>query len=520
MVILSVVSCPALTYTALMFCARFLSLWLVTLIFCPLAAVSDDFKHVESSEALERLEAKVRYYTLPNGMRVILYRRGVAPVFAAALVVRVGGVDEDPGSTGLSHMLEHMAFKGTSAIGTKNYAKEKKLLAKIEEYETRLSAGSDLTPDEKKDYQAIMAELKELWILGDFNNLYDVRGANGLNATTDKELTKYFVNLPRNAFEFWCWIESERLLNPVMRQFYQERDVVMEERRMRFDDDPQGRLYENLLGVAYLSHPYRNPVIGYEFDLKRLTATMAAELHKQYYVAPNIVISLVGDVNPDEDIKVIERYFSRIPGTRPPIKNLIPEEPQLGERRVELRRNSAKHIYIGYHKPAYPDPDDAPISIMAEILAGSRVSPLYRELVKNKKIATSIQHDETPGYSYPNLLLFGAQPNNPHGNGDLLKGFDSVIETFLRKGPTKEQLEIAKRSVAMEYLVHLKSNISLAKDFASSASVYNNYLASIDWYNRAMRVSLDDIRRVAAKYLRTANRTIATVESLNQGGES
>lgn len=485
---------------------------------CPVYAQNS--AESESTQALKQLGEKVKFYTLSNGLRVVLYKRGMAPVFAGTIAVKVGGVNEVLGHTGLSHMLEHMAFKGTKTIGTKDYDKEKGLLEKLEKLEGKISEGSELSEKEKAEYKSVMQSLKELWVLGDLNNLYDVRGANSLNATTDKELTKYFVSLPRNAFEFWCWIESERIVNPVMRQFYQERDVVMEERRMRFDDDPEGKLYENLLSVTYLNHPYRNPVIGYEFDIHRLTATMAQDLHKKYYVASNMVISLVGDIDPDKDIHTIEKYFSRIPRGTLSNAKILTEPVQNGERRVSLKNNSAKHLYVAYHKPNYPNPDDPPISIMAEILAGSRISPLYRKLVQKKKIATAIEHDETPGYGYPNLLLFAAQPNSPHGNMDVLKGFDNIIDNFIKSGATQEELDIAKRSVAMEYLAHLKSNLSLAKDFASSALIYNNHLASIDWYSRAMKVSLSDVKSAAAKYLKRTNRTIATIDSPNQDEES
>jgi predicted Zn-dependent peptidase len=489
---------------------------LITVFFYSGIVSADDLAESESTQALKQLETKVKYYTLSNGLRVVLYRRGMAPVFSSTIAVKVGGIDETPGSTGLSHMLEHMAFKGTKTIGTKDYSKEKSLLDRLEKLEGKMTLGQKLNDKEQADYKSIMQSLKELWVLGDLNSLYDIRGAADLNATTDKELTKYFVSLPSNAFEFWCWIESERIVNPVMRQFYQERDVVLEERRMRFEDDPEGKLYENLLGVAYMRHPYRNPVVGYEADIRRLTADMAADLHNKYYVASNMVISLVGDIDPERDIKIIEKYFSRIPAGTPPPLNILSEAQQSGERRLSLKNNSAKHLYIAYHKPAYPDPDDPPISIMAEILSGSRVSPLYRRLVQNRRIATSIEHDETPGYAYPNLLLFGAQPNSPHDNNDVLKGFDNIIDSFQKTGATQEELDIAKRSVAMEYLAHLKSNISLAKDFATSAVIYDNYLASIDWYTKAMQVTLGDVKRVANKYLKRSNRTIATIDNQDE----
>jgi len=466
-----------------------------------------------TAQALQKLAKDVKFYTLPNGLRVILYERGTAPVFAGMVAVRVGGTDEVVGHTGISHMLEHMAFKGTPSIGTRDYPKEKKLLEELETFAVKERAGVPLSKQEVARREEINQNLKELWILGDLSTQFDKRGAADMNATTDKELTKYFVSLPRVGFEFWCWIESERILFPVMRQFYQERDVVLEERRMRFEDDPQGKLYEQLLGISYLKHPYRNPVIGYDFDVRRLTASMVADFHKQYYVPSNIVVSVVGSVNPDEDIKIIEKYFGRLPaGTAPSHPNIV-EAAQTGERRIKLETNAAPELLIAYHKPNYPHPDDPAISLMAEIFAGSRISPLYTELVKIRRLASAVSHEEAPGSAYPNLLLFAASATSPHTNEEVLQAFDEVLAKFTRDGVTESQLEIAKRSTAMEYLGHLKSNMSLAEDFATSQLIYGDWRASLNWYSEMMKVTTSDIQKAAQTYLIPSSRTIGTVES-------
>ena len=467
----------------------------------------------ESASALKKLGQEVKMYTLENGLRVILYRRGTAPVFAGMVAVRVGGTDEIVGNTGISHMLEHMAFKGTPDIGTKDYKKEQKLLEQLEVLETKISLGQKLSQTESQTREQINKELKELWILGDFNSQYDKRGANDMNATTDKELTKYFVNLPRSEFEFWCWMESERILSPVMRQFYQERDVVMEERRMRFEDDPQGKLYEMLLGVAYSKHPYRNPVIGYDFDIKRLTATMVADFHKEYYVPSNIVVSVVGDINVETDIKTIEKYFGRLPAREAPSHPTIVEPKQAGERRLTLETTAAPQLFVAYHKPNYPHPDDAPLSVMAEILAGSNVSPLYTELVKIRRLASDIGHDEAPGYAYPNMLMFISAANSPHSNTDILNAFDDVLAKFKANKIDPKLLLMAKKQTAMQYLAHLKSNMSLAQDLASAELLYGDWKSSIEWFDQMMNVSAEDVSRVAKQYLNNSNRTIGMIET-------
>jgi predicted Zn-dependent peptidase len=466
----------------------------------------------DSRSALGEMSSRVQTYTLSNGIKVIFYRRGEAPVFAGAVVVRVGGSDEVAGQTGISHLFEHMAFKGSRTVGTKDYGSERRLLARLEEIAATSRAGQDLSAEQKKEWDTIHERLRELWISDDFTVRYEKQGAVGQNATTDKEFTKYFVSLPRSAFEFWCRMESDRLLQPVMRQFYQERDVVLEERRMRYEDDPGGKLYEMLLGVAYQRHPYRAPVIGYERDIRSLTARQLESFRRRYYVPSNIVISLVGRVDPESDIAIVEEYFGALPSADAVTRDIPEEGPQEGQRRVDLAMKASPEVIVAYRKPNYPNPDDPPISVMAEILAGGRTSPLYTEIVKRKQIAASIGHDEGPGVAYPNLLMFAATVKTPHSPDALLSAFDSVVERFKRNGPTAEQLEIAKRSIGMEYLAHLSSNQSLALDFATSQLAYGTWKASVEWYDKMMQVTLDDVARVARTYLLSSQRTIATIE--------
>lgn len=466
----------------------------------------------DSASALAEMASKVRVYTLSNGIKVVFYRRGEAPIFAGAVVVRVGGSDEAAGQTGISHIFEHMAFKGSRTVGTKDYGAERSLLERLEVIAAESNAGQNLSAEQQKEWNEIHERLRSLWITDDFTARYEKHGAVGQNATTDKEFTKYFVSLPRSAFEFWCKMEADRLVSPIMRQFYQERDVVLEERRMRFEDDPGGKLYELLLGTAYQRHPYRQPVIGYESDIRSLTARELDTFRRRYYVPGNIVVSLVGRVDPDQDIKVVEEYFGLVP-TGPEIKrNVLGEGPQEGERRVQLSMAASPEVVIAYRKPNYPDPDDAPISVMAEILAGGRTSPLYTELVKRRQLAASVTQDEGPGIVYPNLLMFGASVKSPHSTDAVVNAFDSVISRFKRVGPTVEQLEIAKRSIGMEYLAHLSSNQSLALDFATSQLAFGTWKASVEWYDAMTRVSIDDVRRVSMKYLVPTQRTIATIE--------
>jgi predicted Zn-dependent peptidase len=468
---------------------------------------------LDSRGALTEMMAKVVEFTLSNGVRVLMYRRGEAPVFSGAVVVRVGGSDEVVGTTGVSHMFEHMAFKGSQRIGTRDYERERKLLLAIEEIAARSKGLSEqLTEADQQRLEDLNAELQKLWIPEEFSRIYDRSGATGLNATTDKELTRYFVSLPRPSLELWASLESDRIIAPVMRQFYQERDVVMEERRMRSDDDPTGKLYETLLATAFTQHPYRHPVIGYADDISKLTATQTDEFRQRYYVGSNIVVALVGDVDAERDRGLLERYFGRIPAGAKPARPTVVEPPQLAERSVEVQHPSSPEVLLAYHKPNYPHRDDPALSVMSEILAGSRISPLYSRIVQRDQLAVSIDADEGPGFAYPNLLIFHSALRQPHTAAELLTTFDSVLKEFIETGPTEEQVAIAKRAVAMAYLTRMGSSMSIALDLASSEILYDDWRAGLQWYDEAMAVTAQDVKRVAGQYLKPQQRTVVTIK--------
>jgi len=462
---------------------------------------------------LQQLKDGVKEFTLSNGLRVLMYRRGEAPVFSGVVGVRVGGSDETLGKTGISHMFEHMAFKGTSSIGTRDFAKEKPLLEELESLARISPAPSKLPAEQRARWETIQKELAALWTTEEFTREYEKQGASGMNATTDTELTRYFESMPRNAFEFWCEMESARLLDPVMRQFYQERDVVMEERRMRTEDSPDGALYEKMLGVAFTKHPYRFPVIGHARDIQGLTASDVDTFRRTYYVPSNIVIALVGDVDPERDMPMLERYFGRLaPGPTPPRPTAV-EPPQTKERRFSISFPASPMMMVAYHKPIYPHPDDAPLSVLAEIVAGSTISPLYTELVKKSRIAAGVDVFEAPGMAYPNLLLFGLTPRAPHTNQELLSAFDTVVADFRARGPSEEQLAIAKRAMQTAFLAKMKSSTSLAIDLASTALVNGSWQAVLDWFDQVTQVSVADVQRVANTYLQHQRRTVGALES-------
>ena len=479
-------------------------------------AFADDILKT-SEQSLEHLEDTVSVHTLSNGLKIVFYPRGVAPVFSVVTTVGVGGVDEIKGETGIAHMFEHMAFKGTSQIGTNDFLKEKTLLNELEDIAAIDPHFFNIPADKKNRLMQIQKELQMLWKQNEFTLEYEKRGGGDLNAQTDKDHTTYMVSLPRNAFEFWASTESARLKDPVMRQFYQERSIVLEERRMRFDNEPASLLYENLLQKAFTTHPYRLPLIGYKEDIESLTARKLEAFRKKYYVPNNIVISLVGAVDPANDIKLIEKYFSDIPRGKdaPELTSIEPEQKE--EKVITQNADASPQIFLAYHKPSYPHKDDAALSVLDEMLCGSSKSPMYDRLVKKERIATQIANEEGPGTRYPNLVIFSLIPRLPTTNQFLLKRFDETLNEFLSNDINESLMQQAKRSIAISYLGQMKSNLTLATSLSSVELQYHDWKAMLTWYKEAMAITSDDIRRVGRKYLTPTNRTVGFLETSSPG---
>ena len=244
--------------------------------------------------------------------------------------------------------------------------------------------------------------------------MYTENGAVGLNASTGQDLTTYNVSLPANKIELWARIESDRMANTVFREFYQERDVVLEERRQRIESDPDGKLYEEFMNVAFSAHPYRRPILGWSADVRRLTMK-DLENFSRFHHAPNrTVIAIVGDIDRKEVRRLIEKYFGTIPG-QDNITSMMTEEPrQSGERRVSVLMDANPQLIIGFHKPALPDPDDYVLEVIESILSRGRTSRFYKTLVEEKGLAEDVQASNgTPGSRYSNLFAIFATPRHP-----------------------------------------------------------------------------------------------------------
>jgi predicted Zn-dependent peptidase len=466
------------------------------------------------------LGEKVVKSKLKNGLTVLMMERHVSPTVALYIRHCVGAVDETKGESGAAHLLEHMMFKGTTTIGTKNYPAEKILLQKIER------AGIALDKEKKKAQKAdpvaiknLSSKLKKLqiqhkqyFIANEIDRLYTENGGLDMNASTGQDLTTYNVSLPANKIELWARIEADRLLNPVFRDFYTERDVVMEERRQRVESDPDGKLYEQFISTAYKAHPYGRPIIGWTDDLANLSPDSLRNIFAKYKTPENIVIAVVGDINPAVTLKLIDKYFGRIP-TSPGFKNIIPAEPiQNEERRVAVPFDANPMMIIGFHKPTAPAYDDYVFDVLETILTKGRTSRMYNLLITEMQIAESISASNgVPAARYPNLFTIFAKPRHPYTNTELEETILREIEKIKTEPVSDAELAKAKNQLKMGYIQSLNSNTELASTLSyyevllGDFRYFSNYLTTIE------KVTGADIQRAAQLYLNSKNRTIAVL---------
>lgn len=475
------------------------------------------------------LEKKIVKARLDNGLTVLMLERKFSPTVSLHIRYRVGAVDEVKGESGAAHVLEHMMFKGTSTIGTKNFKAEKKLLLQIEKVGRALDHErmKQNSADSKKINQ-LAARLKKLqdehrryYIPNEIDRLYTENGGSNMNASTGQDITTYFVSLPANKIELWARIESDRLKNPVFREFYTERDVILEERRQRVEASPDGKLYEAFMNAAYTVHPYGLPIIGLPQDLTYISQAAIRKIHRKYLSPQNIVIAVVGDIRIPDTLKIINRYFGNIPrGKRLP--EAIPAEPpQAGERRAEVVFDASPSMIIGYHKPTAPASEDYVFDVLETILSNGRTSRLYSKLVLQMQIADSISvHNGVPAARYPNLFAIFARPRHPHTTAELEKAVLEELENIRNQPVPEKELAKAKNQLKMDYIKSLDSNADLASILSYYELLLGDYRYFSNYIPRIEKVTSKELQDAAVKYLTAGNRTIAVLNKKTPGSTS
>jgi predicted Zn-dependent peptidase len=473
------------------------------------------------AQDLSSFEKRITTKVLPNGLTLIICERPEAPVFSYFTIVDAGDANDPGGQSGLAHMFEHLAFKGTKDIGTTDYAAEEVALDKVEqayaaydeEYRKRVGRDEAKLKQLHAAFEQAQAEAQKYVIPNQFTEIAEANGATGLNAQTSLDDTQYYWSMPSNRLQLWAYMESDRIANPVPREFYKERDVVMEERRMRTDSNPIGRMVEQFLATAYVAHPYHRPGVGWMSELSQITATEADAFHKKYYVPSNMVIAVVGDVKAEEAMPVLEKYFGAIPTGPKPEEMSTVEPPQTAEKYVILKEQSQPLYLEGYHKPDYRDPDDAVYDAIQDIFSNGRTSRLYRSLVRDQQIAAEAEgFSGFPGDKYPGLFAFFAVPNPGHTPQEMRTAIHKEIDKLKTTDVSDDELTMFKTRARADLLRGLGNNQGLAEQLAIYQLRYGDWRELFNQLKKIDAVTKADIRRVANKTFVDTNRTYAMVE--------
>ena len=466
---------------------------------------------------------------LPNGMTMLLVERHDDPSIAAGWVAHVGSANERPGITGIAHLFEHMMFKGTPTIGTKNYkkdlfiiAEQEKLREQMRQEEVKMRAAwrkgeiDDLQKPESKTpryrelekrFNELIAQQREILVKNEWDRIYTTAGASGMNAFTSTDLTGYFITVPANKLELWMWMESERLLHPVFREFYAERDVVFEERRMRTESTPLGKFAETFEAMVWTSHPYLWPTVGWPSDIPAISKAQADEFYALYYCPQNISLILVGDFQAETTAALAQKYFSRIPrGKKDPPDVVTLEVESLAERRMNAEAEANPEVDLSYHTVPFGHRDIYALNILSQLLS-TRTGRLYKGLVLGKQCATEVQ-------AYPNTRKWAgsfelaAEVKDGHTPDEVEQAIYAELDKLKSEEVPPQELQKVKNNFAAFEYRRLVSNMSILMQL-----IQNDGLGDWREINNAgakhQAVTAADVRRVTAKYFTRERRNVA-----------
>jgi predicted Zn-dependent peptidase len=476
-------------------------------------------------------ELRVEEHVLSNGMKLLLVPRRDEPVVSAGWVAKVGSANERPGITGISHLFEHMMFKGTEAIGSKDYARDQKLIAEQERLrglmrgeESKMRAAlrrgeiDDVTKPEsktqrykelEKEFDALVKEQRDLLVKNEFDRIYTKQGASGMNASTNSDLTQYFITVPKNKLELWMWMESDRLKAPVFREFYSERDVVFEERRLRTESTPTGRLDEAFEEMFWHGHPYTWPVVGYPSDIPAITKADADAYYALFYAPNNITAVLVGDFDPKEAAATAERYFGRIPrGKNPPPEMTILPPKWEAEMRLNGEADTNPQVGVNWHTVPFQNKDAYPLQVLAQLLNG-RTGRLYKAMVVGDgAVATNVMAGAL-ARKYAGEFHVMAEVKDVKTSEDAEKAIYVELEKLKKDLVPAEELQKVKNNFAAQTFRGLQQNFFILLQLMGNEG-------RGDWkeFNggpkKIQAVTAEDVRRVAQTYLTKENRGVAT----------
>jgi predicted Zn-dependent peptidase len=473
-------------------------------------------------------QVPVQEFKLDNGMKFLLVPRKGSPNIAAGWIAKVGAVNERPGITGISHLFEHMMFKGTQTIGTKNIEEDLKINQQLDKIraeirkeeqvltqrlrEGKISSVKDpavRTPRHQQlmaEFEALNKRQKEVMIKDEFDRVYTSAGASGMNAGTSEDFTIYFINVPSNKLELWYWMESDRLSNPVFREFYSERDVVHEERRMRTDSTPTGRFTEQFNALFWKSSPYGWPVVGWPSDLEAISREDAQAYFGLNYAPNNLTACLVGDFEPARAKALAEKYFGRLQrGLRDPEPVRTAETPQMGEQRMIAYADTNPEVRIRYHTVA-DGHEDEPALLVLSTLLNDRTGRLHKSLVLEQQVANqaSSAHNGQKYEGYFELRGVVKPGKTPE---DVEKALYKEIEKFQTDLVPERELQKVKNQLAAANFRGLQSDFSLMMQLLISDSLRGWQIINTD-PPRLQAVTPQDVQRAAKTHFAPEGRNV------------
>lgn len=471
---------------------------------------------ITSPVSASDLELKAQEYKLDNGLTILILPRRKTPTFSIYMHYRVGSVNEVTGKTGIAHFIEHLMSKGTSTIGTTDYQAEIPLMQKKDALWVKIRAESlKQEPDQKlvdeltKKLGELEKQHRKFIVSNEIDKIYIKHGSYRMNASTSFDWTNYFMSLPKNKFELWCAIESEIMRRPVFREFYTEKQVVLEERRMRYDTQPWSQMFEQLLAAAYTAHPYGRLVIGSSSDMEAFTRKDIEEFYRLYYAPNQAIISIVGDIDAEAAVEMIGKYFGDIPRQPQPPPVVTVEPPQKGQRRVEVLVDANPELGIAYHTCSLVDPNQPILDIIAEVLVNGRTSRLYQKLVDELQIAISVSAGDI-SLKQPGLFFIFATPRAPHTTEELEQVIYQEIEKLKNEPVSEWELTKIKNQIEADFIKNLESDSGLARAIGRYETVaeweYINHILTL-----RKQVTPKDIIRVANQYFNRHNRTVSTL---------
>jgi predicted Zn-dependent peptidase len=467
------------------------------------------------------IESRVVEFRLNNGLKVLVLPREEAPVASFVTMVNVGGADDPKGSTGIAHLFEHMAFKGTKEIGTSNLSNELKWMAEedrifkqiFEEKAKGAAADTARLAKLEEELQKASDSAGQYVVPNEYGQIVEREGGVGLNAFTSYDVTAYHMSFPANRLELWMAMEADRFTNPVLREVYKEKHVIAEERRMRTESSPQGKLVEEFISAAYKAHPYHNSLVGHMSDIMNYNRMDALQFFKKYYVPSNMVVVIVGDVRPENVRQLAEKYLGKIPAGPKPAPILTEEPPQISERRITVR-DKAQPVYLcGFPIPHSTHPDMPALEALADYLGQGRTSQLYKSLVKEKKLAIqAVAFAGFPGVKYPSLFGIYAMPAKDKTNAENEQEILAIIEKVKNELIPAEEVEKIKARAKANLINSMTGNEDLAMALATYEVVNGGWRKLFNAMEKVESLTPEDIKRVANQYLDANRRTVGMLE--------